>query len=522
MSNLVVRKITSPDGGPVSFPNGIQFGSGISGSNVNNIGIAGQLGFGVGICPSIPTGYVKLVGTEDIASDNYGNYQYSDGSVMVWIPAFFYKIGTGANGFALNVIDVKPFSTYADVATANAAGYALHRAFYDGGAIQPGVFVDKYLCSNNNGVASSIKNCNPLSSASTHNPYSALNGAPTNTFGGSFAVVKTRGSNFFVSSRFVFAALATLAIAHGQASTSTTWCAWYDAAGVKNFPKGNNNNALGDVNDATLSFVSDGNENSSKTGSANFIARTTHNGQNSGVTDLNGNMLEVTPGLTAQVATSTGAGYTTSAAGFAIGTTSIPLITGTGTVAAGDMITFAGDPNQYAVTTGIAAPGTIVISPGLKVVAAAAATAISIVPSGFYVLKTSAAMKSLTGGNTLSTDGFGGVGIVTNYDLLGATFGAVTGSATAKYYGSATQVLSESVNGANWQQTGLGVPLATGVGGSNLFGQDGLWDYLCSGLCPVSGGTWNNGATAGAWALALNGVRSDWGSSIGCRAASYL
>lgn len=75
----------------------------------------------------------------------------------------------------------------------------------------------------------------------------------------------------------------------------------------------------------------------------------------------------------------TGAAYTTSAAGFAVGTTSIPIITGTGTVLAGDVVTFAGDTNKYVVATGVAAPGTIVLAaPGLRVAIAASATAMTI------------------------------------------------------------------------------------------------------------------------------------------------
>lgn len=75
----------------------------------------------------------------------------------------------------------------------------------------------------------------------------------------------------------------------------------------------------------------------------------------------------------------TGAAYTTTAAGFAVGTTSIPLITGTGTVLAGDVVTFAGDTNKYTVATGVAAPGTIVLAaPGLRVAIATAATAMTI------------------------------------------------------------------------------------------------------------------------------------------------
>lgn len=75
----------------------------------------------------------------------------------------------------------------------------------------------------------------------------------------------------------------------------------------------------------------------------------------------------------------TGASYTSSTAGFAIGATGIALITGTGTVLAGDTVTFAGDANKYIVKTGVAAPGTIVLAePGLLVAIPAAATAVSV------------------------------------------------------------------------------------------------------------------------------------------------
>ena len=87
-------------------------------------------------------------------------------------------------------------------------------------------------------------------------------------------------------------------------------------------------------------------------------------------------------GLSAQlklVAKGTGAAYTTTAAGFAIGATSIPIITGAGTVLAGDVVTFAGDTNKYVVATGVAAPGTIVLNaPGLQQAIPAAATAMTI------------------------------------------------------------------------------------------------------------------------------------------------
>ena len=74
-----------------------------------------------------------------------------------------------------------------------------------------------------------------------------------------------------------------------------------------------------------------------------------------------------------------GASYTTSTAGFAVGATSIALITGSGTILAGDVITIAGDSNKYVVTGGIAAPGTITIAaPGLRQAVPASATNVTV------------------------------------------------------------------------------------------------------------------------------------------------
>ena len=82
---------------------------------------------------------------------------------------------------------------------------------------------------------------------------------------------------------------------------------------------------------------------------------------------------------TAAITKGTGSAYTTNTAGYAVGATSITLITGTGTILAGDVITFAGDTNKYVVATGIAAPGTIVLAaPGLRQAIPAAATAVTV------------------------------------------------------------------------------------------------------------------------------------------------
>jgi hypothetical protein len=79
----------------------------------------------------------------------------------------------------------------------------------------------------------------------------------------------------------------------------------------------------------------------------------------------------------------TAAGATTDATGYAVGTTSITLASaGTGTILAGDVITFAGDTNKYLVVTGdadVSGGGTIVIAaPGLRQAIPTSATAITV------------------------------------------------------------------------------------------------------------------------------------------------
>jgi hypothetical protein len=39
-------------------------------------------------------------------------------------------------------------------------------------------------------------------------------------------------------------------------------------------------------------------------------------------------------------------------------------------------------------------------------------------------------------------------------------------------------------------------------------------------LCVISGGNWNNGSTAGLWALNLNNVRSNSNNNVGFRSDS--
>lgn len=89
----------------------------------------------------------------------------------------------------------------------------------------------------------------------------------------------------------------------------------------------------------------------------------------------------------AQVLTSvagTAAGATTNAAGYAIGATVLTLASaGTGTLIAGDVVTFAGDTNKYVIASGdtdVSNGGTFTLAlPGLLVAMSAATKAITVV-----------------------------------------------------------------------------------------------------------------------------------------------
>lgn len=287
VGNMYVYDLVTPVDG--STPN----------TGINQIGVPGTLGFGVGICPEDlnDIGISPMDGTDNINSENYGNYTVDvDGSVMVWIPAFWYKWGTGSNGLGLNEIDIKNFDEYVDEPTANADGFAIHRAFYDGGTIKEGVFVDKYMCSKHptNTIPSSLKYGNPLNSAAGNSASFSTLGL-TNRLWAAVDASKLRGTEFFCTSRFIYSAIAMLSYAHGMAATTTEFCGWYGV--TNNYPKGVTITSGTDTQDATIQSYAGEYSYQRKSGSVYPLNKNTHNGQDSGVFDIKGNLYEVSPGI---------------------------------------------------------------------------------------------------------------------------------------------------------------------------------------------------------------------------------
>lgn len=107
--------------------------------------------------------------------------------------------------------------------------------------------------------------------------------------------------------------------------------------------------------------------------------------QNQGIiVNKGGLMLRESAQVKQAVTVGTASGATTNNAGYAVGTTTLTLASaGTGTLIAGDVITFAGDTNKYVVVTGdadVSGGGTLVIAePGLRVAMSAATKAITVV-----------------------------------------------------------------------------------------------------------------------------------------------
>ena len=224
----------------------------------------GKLGFGCGVCSTElakEKGLTGMPGFESVDSPNYGNYQDKEGSVFVFIPKFYFK-------WEKNKVLISDTEQ---------SGYVIHRAFINAGKELDGFFIGKYQMSAN---GLSKKNVGVWHSAQG-NAYLAKAQEKNNTLS---------KSQYTIINIFMFNALAILAKAQSQAGRNA---AWMDVPPY--LPKGNNNNRGSDVNDTSIRFTG---SQPANCGSGVPFAKTTHNGQNCGVADLNGNVWEFALGIT--------------------------------------------------------------------------------------------------------------------------------------------------------------------------------------------------------------------------------
>lgn len=222
----------------------------------------GELGFGCGVASDTLARELNLTGMpgfRDPTSANYGNYWDANQSVFVFIPKFYFK-------WEKNTVFVSPVER---------EGYVIHRAFINAGREIEGFFIGKYQMGFANSKVTSVYG--PV--WNSQRAYRYLEEA------------NKLGSRYTIINMFMFNALAILSKCQRQSGRN---CAWVDVAPY--YPKGNNNNGR-DVNDPSVFYYG---SQPGYTGSGTPFAKTTHNGQNCGVTDLNGNTCAYTIGLTSE------------------------------------------------------------------------------------------------------------------------------------------------------------------------------------------------------------------------------
>lgn len=263
----------------------------------STIGIAGDQGFGVGIYGGDPTdltamGLTPMNGYNNPASKNYGNYIHVNGSIMVFVPAFCYRIGrTTAPSYSRdkeNALEIR------DATLGEGDGWILHRAFIDGGKKKSGFFIDKYLCSKDStgNLAISVRNRDQINLGTSYEKSSTMPDC-SGKVSDAITLGRARGEHYSCTTCFQWAALSMLSLAHGQAATSNKFCAWYDGSYSKNFPKGCND-GLADTYEPSLTWSAHSKYKSmGKTGSCITLAKSTHNGQDCGIADIGGCMLQV-------------------------------------------------------------------------------------------------------------------------------------------------------------------------------------------------------------------------------------
>lgn len=527
-----LQPVAATASGSIVLPDGTY----LRNAAVNHIGVAGAAGFGMGICPAPDAaGMTPMTGCDSPTHANYGNYQSATGSVWCWIPAFRFRLGNAADpGFAThgaNTIRIVPAMLHPDEATANAEGYYLHRAFINGGQMQRGFFRSKYDCSALNGVAASLPNAQPMVSGPVAGQVGFSAVGATNAYFGAMDAARTMGPKVHAETVFQADALCRISEAHAQAATGTTWCAWYDATGVRNYPKGNDNNALKSEADVILSgagavtWTTAGNATYpafALAGSANQLAKTTHNGQACGVTDVAGNIYKINTGMTS-VASAVNITAATQ-------TNPVRLTAAAHGCTTGDSVMVLGvggmtQINDKLFTATVIDANTVGLAGTDGTTFGAFASGGNLTRAKFYGLKPSVDIATVTSGATLATDHWGAAGVAALFDELPMAWRTdYPNNGFGQRYGNGANAVFGLTTATDRARTMAGMPTSGGVSGSgsSAMGTDWFYQYLINQLCARSRGYWSHGSFAGGRFRYLYGARSFANDYVGFAASVYL
>jgi len=533
-------------------------------AKVNDIGIPGGIGFGVGICPlgllasynsANPTEPINpMSGYDDPASENYGNYKVGhDGSIIVWNPFGWAKKNADNTG------DVKPEWYFTDETAANAAGYFLPRVFINGGAVQRGVFIDKYKPSltgvtaaeldssgslANKGIASSIKLGNPIGSAAdtlrklvtgSDNLYAGCfancrfnSKTPTNTLGGGIDAIKSRGASYHVMTAFAGEWIRFIQKIHQQAAVGTTLCAWNGITPAE--PRGNNNYGV-DYYDTGVTYQACDDQywgtrtppmEARKSGGGIPFNKTTHNGQNCGIC-IDANQWEFLLGISSlaeaaqnivsitreaeAVFTITNAAATNSnyangkpvqIAGTKTGewATLLKNIIFTISDLSGNTFKLKNKTGAYVNTSALTADYD---------------TGLTTITGKFYVLKESVDVKNITSGTSGATDHWGATGLAAMFDEIDID---MCGAFAMQLGNGSNQVFSGETDRTNaaYKLSQAGIPMnkdAYSAAGSAVFGYDYNYINIVSNVALLGFGGWNDTSHAGPGARAWTNYRTN-------------
>lgn len=195
-------------------------------------------------------------------------------------------------------------SAFANESEANAQGFILPAAFIDGGKEKNGFFIAPTLTTVLTDPAddasihfgetyNSTKQTNTgLWRISQNNDNTGIAMPPSSSYSpkGAFALARWYSLALCCETVYTVAALSLISLCVAQYATSTTECAWYDAQGVTNFPKGINNNGSTDKDDTSLALATamGDNQGSVFPTTQGGYCKTTHNGRINGITHVNG------------------------------------------------------------------------------------------------------------------------------------------------------------------------------------------------------------------------------------------
>jgi hypothetical protein len=495
-----------------------------------DIGKPYDYGYGVGVChPShLPSEYLELPGTYDRFSPEYGNYIDTKGNIAVYIPKYWIRFTTSL----AHPVEIVPWDTFPDEATANAAGYYLLDGFRQGSNAK-GIFIWKYKASKITDGAGyscgSVKNGNPISTNSAHNPIADLTAVTLGNIHASAidAVkaidgvdgAKNPSSNYFVPTLQTFAILKYITLSIPK---DAPYCAWKST--TKHYPLGCDNNALAATDDTSVVWISDGYSNCGKTGSANQLAKTTHNGQACGIADIAGLMYEIATGFTCIGTTKSITGATKAnpcvitCASHGLSTGAIITISSVvGMTQLNDknyQITKI-DDNSFSLDGIDSSAYTDYASGG------------TIYTGTYYTKKANFDPTLYTSGNTLATDMWGATGVANWGEAITIPVRTDSGNnGIGQRWGNGTNlVLPSGTTGNDWKLINVLFPKdsnAISSSGTDQFGKD---YYYCfygrNECCPILFGYWGSTTGTGMLYVYLSDDRSGSSGYVSFRACRF-